>query len=158
MTRFSTLTGSLATALALSLLPANDAAAGHERHRPRDRAEVDVNIRASLEPRGFAPSITVSYRVNVEDARRGQGFDLLLRVTENGRAVRDRFGRPLVVAIPLSRGVRVGRDEIEFRGQINIPMGGVGCRPDRLGVTATVTPAGGGPVLESDSTRVEICR
>src|SRR5262249_13418284 len=154
MTRFSTITGSLVTAFALSLFSADRAAAGHERHRPQHRADVDISLRASYEPRGFAPSISVTYRVSVEDARRLAAYEMQIRLTENGRAVRDRFGRPVTICVPMSRATRVGRDEVEFRGQVSVPMAGVACRSDCLSVVASVTPAGGGPVLETERTDV----
>ena len=160
MTRFTKFASGLTTALALSLMSAGVASAdpgrdyrGHGGYRGPQRNRVDVDIRslqATYTPRGFASGIEVTYRVSAEDARRSQSFNLQLSLLDCGRAIQ-------TLVVPMTRGIPVGRDEVEFRGCVTIPAGrGFSRGMSDLSVAATVTECGSGRVLESERTAVRV--
>lgn len=154
MTRFTKFASGLTAAFALSLISAGVASAdpGRGFRGPqRDRVDVDIrSLQATFTPRGFAPGIEVSYRVSAEDARRGESFNLQLSVIDCGRVIQ-------TMVVPLVRGDRVGRDEVEFRGCVTIPAGRFMSRSmSQMTLAATVTHCGTGRVLESERTSIRV--
>lgn len=157
MTRFTKFASGLTAAFALSLISAGVASADPGRGfrgNPgwqRDRVDVDIrSLQATFTPRGFAPGIEVSYRISAEDARRGESFNLQLNVIDCGRVIQ-------TMVVPLVRGDRVGRDEVEFRGCVTIPASRfMSHGMSQMTLAATVTHCGSGRVLESERTSIRV--
>jgi len=152
MTRFTKNAARLTVALALSLISAGTVSADYGRGPIRpigQRVDVDIrSLEATYTPRGFAPGVQVSYRVSAEDVRRGQSFELQLRVVDRGRTVQ-------TIVVPLNRGVARGRDEINFRGTVTIPAGrGFSQHAGHMRVIASVVQCGTGRVLETEDTSI----
>lgn len=166
MTRFTKFASGLTAAFALSLISAGVASAdpgrgfqgrqgyqdfrGHGGPRP-DRVDVDIrSLQATFTPRGFAPGIEVSFRITVEDARRGESFNLQLSVMDCGRMMQ-------TIVVPLTRGVPVGCNEVEYRGCVTIPAGRFMSRGmGQMTLTAMVTHCGTGRVLETERTGIRV--
>ncbi len=121
----------LATLLAGMLTTAAGADHGFRR---RSRADADIDkLKAELRPARGGWQLLVKYEVEIEDARRGEAFDLVLELTtRRGRPLRDRNGRPLTLVIPLGHPSDVDDDEVEFEdtfvtrlpaGKFRLPKG-----------------------------------
>lgn len=97
------------------------AAAGADdgfRHRRRLRSDAEIDsLKAELRPDRHGWQLLVKYEVEIEDARRGEAFDLELQLTDRrGRPLFDQNRRPLALVIPLVHPSDVDDDEVEFEG------------------------------------------
>ncbi|MFH1416717.1 MAG: hypothetical protein ABII12_00305 [Planctomycetota bacterium] len=84
-------------------------------------------------------TLSVGYAIEIEDASPWDRFELVMRVTESDRPVLDAYGRPLEIAVPLTRPTEVSRDELEFENSLMVDVSGRSVRnPDRLRLEAAV--------------------
>lgn len=105
-------------ASATAALP-SDALAGHGRSRgSRVEGEID-DLKADLRYVQGLWRLGVRFEVEIEDAPRHSRFDLVLTLSERGRPLWDRTGRPLTLVVPLECPTDEDDDELEFeRGVI----------------------------------------
>jgi hypothetical protein len=129
------------------------------RHRC-GRADADIDsLDASLRHTRGGWQLRVEYEVEIEDACRRERFSLILRVTERGRPVIDRYGRPIVFEIPLDRPTDIDDDELEFEHSVTLtlPDGSVG-NPRKLKLEAKVIRARDGRVLDRERESIDYDR
>lgn len=112
--------GALLATVMAGLLTATAGADNGFRHRGRSRADADIDsLKAELRPDRHGWQLLVKYEVEIEDARRGEAFDLVLQLTNRrGRPLTDRNRRPLTLVIPLERPYKVDGDEVEFKNTL----------------------------------------
>ena len=127
-------------------------------HRLRHcEAEADIDrLRADIRGDCHGWRLTVRYEIEIEDARRGEAFELLLNVYENGRPVTDEHGRVMTVVVPLDCPSDVDDDEVEFEGKIRTEFtkGAISC-PRSLKLRGKVVPRGHGAVLDEKCVKVD---
>lgn len=133
-------------AAAVVLLGAGDAAAGHKRHK----ADVDIeSLKAELFDSGRGWEVVIRYKVEIEDACPGDEFDVIFELTECGRPLRDRNGRPVQVREQLDWPVEADDDEVKFDDTLSMPVpAGSFCDPGKLRVRAVVVRAEDGRRLD----------
>lgn len=103
------LVGGLVTAA----IPA-EAAAGHLRGRvSRAEGEID-DLEADLRYAQGLWRLRVSFEVEIEDAHPQSRFEMVLTLSERGRPLWDRTGRPITLVVPLVCPSDVDDDELEF--------------------------------------------
>lgn len=115
-------------------------AGGDKCHRHR-RVDVDFDsLKAEMRPEGPDLALCAHYKIEVDDARPGDRFVLMLRLSECGRPLLDEQGRPFTATVPLPPACK---DDPDFKGHVNItlPAEMVRC-PDRLKLHGCVTLAG----------------
>ncbi len=139
------------------------ALAGHGRSPGRQfRADVDIeSLKAEICFDRGAWSLSVCYEVEIEDLRGSPRFDLVLGLIEGGRPVLDRFGRPMVFVIPLSRPTEIDRcgEEVKFKDRFAARLPNGACvNPERLKVEARVVAATNGCVMDTDDCSVRFQR
>lgn len=143
------------------LCPSSSVLAGG-RHLRIDKADADIDhLDASLRPSDGGWSLAVRFDVELEDARLGDRFDLVLTLSDGSRGFRDAGCRPFEITVPLQNPVRIrdhGR-EFRFRDEIvaQIP-GRILARPDKLKIHARVVSVRSRCVLDEDSTSVRFDR
>lgn len=146
----------LATLVCFAAAPQLAQAGG--RHRSRVDADID-DLDADLVRDRGGWRLMVEYEVEIEDARRGERFDLVLTLTERGRPVLDRRHRPWTIVVPLNRPVRVKRDEVTFKRRISVRLGHRSFHnPKKLKIHAEVVRVSDGRVLDDDSESVDYRR
>lgn len=128
----------------------------------RDKADADIDtLKASIQFAGGQWALAVRYDIEIEDARPGDHFDLVLTLSSGRCDLRDHLGRPITVVVPLLEPVAIedGGEEIRFRDEIvvNLPDG-LFARPDRLRLHGRVFSARSGRSLDDDSTSVKSFR
>jgi len=106
----------------------------------RSRAEVDIeSLKARLHRTYDRWALHVRYEVEIEDDNPSERFDLVLRVTEHGRELRDQWGQTLRFAVPLDRPAVVHSDEIEFKRGLDLHLPDGSFRgPEHLRIWAKV--------------------
>ena len=159
MLRFNSYTRFLAAALLAAAVSPDVSEASHGRDR-RSRADVDIDsLRATVTPARDGWRLEVRYEVEVEDAPRYDRFDLVLALTERGRLLTDRRGRPLTLVVPLDRPSEVDDDELEFEGRASfrLPRGAV-YNPKKLKVHAKVVRVRDGRAFDRKSKSVKFQR
>lgn len=140
---------------AMGLLRPDSALAGIS-HYGHERAEADIeDLDAELRYLGEEWDLSVDYEVEIEDARRGQQFDLVFSLRERSRGALTPRGKAMRIIMPLDRPVELDDDEMEFSGCIGarLPRDLIR-RPDRLRIHAAVVPRGGGPALDTETESV----
>lgn len=128
----------------------------------RDKADADIDsLTARIEFADGQWALAVRFDIEIEDARRGDRFDLVLTLADGRCDLRDQLGRPITVVVPLLQPVSIedGGEEIRFRDEVvvNLPDG-VFARPDRLRLHARVISANSGRSLDDDTTSVKSIR
>jgi hypothetical protein len=153
--RFSVFAAGALITLAATAQPAE----ASRRHRC-GRADADIDsLDASLRHTRGGWQLRVEYEIDIEDACRREHFSLLLRVTERGRPVVDRSGRPIVFEIPLDRPTDINDDELEFEHSVTLtlPDGSV-YDPKKLRLEAKVIRAHDGQVLDRGRESIDFDR
>lgn len=119
---------------------------------PRFHSDVDVDIdslKAEVRYERGGWRLLVGYEIEIEDARPYERFELVLTLLEHGRPLRDRFGRPLSIVVPLDRPTKYDRDEVEFRRRLSVRLGaGAITNPRRLKILAEVVRTTDGHSLD----------
>lgn len=113
--------------------------------------EADVDdLDARIRYVGGEWEVVVQYEVEVERAPVGY-CDLVLDIID-----RDHAAAPLRVSLPLDRPTEIDDDEIEYEGQTRIRLTHEQVRdPERLRLYGYAVVAGGGPVLDRESTKID---
>ena len=71
--------------------------------------------------------LQIRYDVEIEHYRRGDAYELAVRLTDHDYDVTDREGHPLVFVIPLDRPTDIDDKELEFESgtTIRLPLGAI---------------------------------
>ncbi len=153
----------LATSLTVLLASPAFADRGGRRHGPRhggyhgSRADVDIeSLKAKMIGGWNDATVRVRCKVEIEDAWPGERFDLMLRVTERGRELSDRRGRPVRVRVPLNRPTDIDDDEFEFDERFELPLpNGAHWNAKRLRIWAKVVGRNSGQVFDRDDASIK---
>lgn len=129
----------------------------HDRH---SRVDVDIDsLKAELYGHHGRWQLNVRYDVEIEDARRFERFELVLLVTERGRPLRDRLGRPLEIVIPLDHPTDIDDDELEFKRGLTVRLpNGAFFNPKKLQIRAEIVRVQDGRVLDRKKKSVKYRR
>ncbi len=142
----------LAMVMSAGLMSAQAAQAGH--------VDVDIDrLKAQIRQDTRGWRVFVDYKIEIEDARPYDRFEVLLTFSERGRLLVDRLGRPLEVGIPLVDPTDIDDDELEFRDglTVNLPHG-VLHNPKKLKIHAEVISVAQGRVMDRKAKRVKYRR
>jgi hypothetical protein len=131
---------------------------GDRDYHQRFDAEADIeSLKATLRRVDGQWDLAVRCEVEIEDAHPAERFDLMLRVTEEGRELTDERGRPLRTLIPLDRPTDVDDDEIEFKERLDVYLPDSSFDdPDRLRIWAKVLSRDDGRVLERKDKSIKV--
>ncbi len=128
--------------------------------RGYSRADADIeSLDATLRLSSIGAELIVRYDIEIEDARYGERFNLLLEIEQCDGLVRDATGRPVLLVVPLNNPSDVDDDELEFEDadtlSVPAPRDMAKLRNTRL--IATVVRAGSDRPLdqERENLRVE---
>ncbi len=154
------LAASLTMALAQPVFADRDRGQRAPRHGGYRGSGADVDIE-SLKAKllgGWNDSVLqVRCKVEIEDAWPGQRFDLWLRVTERGRELSDRRGRPVRVRVPLNRPTDIDDDEFEFDERLELPLPhAMPWNAKRLRIQAKVVGRNSGRVFDRDDATIKV--
>ncbi len=128
--------------------------------RSDQRLKVDIDsLKGRLHEVAAEWELTIEYKVEIDNARPGEKFELLFQVAENGRAVCDEEGWPITIVVPLDRPSKVDDDELEFEDSVvaTLPRG-LFKDPKRLRVIAVVVWAGNHQPLDHKDKRIKYKR
>ncbi|MFH1746161.1 MAG: hypothetical protein ABIG44_03860 [Planctomycetota bacterium] len=122
--------------------------------------DIDIeDLKGSIWRSAEGWTVRLRCEVEIEDARRGDRFELVFRLTERGQTVVDGAGYPVEVVVVLDRPVKVDDDEIEFRQAVRVKLPRHYIRdPKHLRVHATVLRAGSNRALEHESKSIKYKR
>lgn len=127
---------------------------------PDHRLDVDIDsLKGRIREVSSEWELTIEYEIEIEDARPEEKFELLLQVSERGRALRDEEGRPITIVVALDRPSKVDDDELEFEDSVvaTLPRG-LFKDPKRLRVIAVVVRAGDHQPLDRKDKRIKYKR
>lgn len=112
----------LAAAAAVVAWVGAGAALGGDRRRPKP-VDVDIeSLKSEIRPYRDEWWLDVRYKVEIEHYRRGERYELVVRLTEHDYEIVDREGRPVEFVIPLDRPTDIDKHELKFKQRVTISL------------------------------------
>jgi hypothetical protein len=147
-----------AAAVVLIGLLASEGSADDRRHHKRPDVDIE-KLKGEVWRSPDEWLLRVRYEVEIEDWRRGDAFELVAYVTEDGYRLANPAGQPVEFVIPLDRPSEVDDDELEFESSFTVRLPERSFRdPDRLRLHGMVVFAGDSLPLEKEDTSIKYDR
>jgi hypothetical protein len=130
-----------------------------DRHCRRSCPEVDFErFDAGLYCTCDGWKLCVGYKIEIEDARCNDAFDLVLELRRCGHAVRDDDGKPTSFVIPLDCPDDIDDDELEFKGRFRteLPRDAFCCPKKHDVVAFVVDREDGRPISRCVRSRIHV--
>ncbi len=127
-----------------------------ERRRPKVDVDLDT-LKAEIERVEGGWELEIEYEVEIEDARPGQQFELVLELRQRDRPVLDERGGPFTIVVALDCPSDLDDDKVVFAEEfVELLHPDMVRRPDKLRLYGTVYFKGDDWPLDEKNTSVKL--